>query len=302
MAALPRPVTGMARREGYGRGTHVIAGGALAVATPEDLAREVLARFSAPDYEPPILPSVAMQLLELSRKSSTSFKDVERLLEQEPLLTGRVVRIAQSAAYATREPVRNLEQAISRLGLRTLTDLFLQVSIGAKIFRAPGFEKPMDRLRKHSILAAHLSRELTRMLGAADDEAFLAGLLHDSGIAAMLILAADFCAKKADPDLEHIWNAILEAHLRCIEVLAKSWKLSPELTETLVRHHAPFVDGKPHRRAALLCVADSLAGELLPVGDERDDSAAEARRALGLSDPDLERLRTLAHHIEKSLA
>ena len=294
--------TGAKRREGYGRGTHSIRGGAIAAATPEELAEQVLARFAAPGYEPPLLPAVALQLLEISRKSSTTFRDVMGLLEQEPLLTGRVVQLAKSAAYATREPVKNLEQAVSRLGLRTLTDLFLQVSASARVFRAPGFEPVMERVRRHSIVTAYLSRELTLAIGSDDDEAFLAGLLHDAGIAAMLILAAELCNRRAPPDLSSVWSAIFGAHVHAVGVLATAWKLSEELTITLRRHHDPIPGGKLHRRAAVVCVADWLASEVAPMDEVSEETAAEVRRALGISEPDVERMRSLAQRIAESLA
>ena len=271
----------------------------MALLRPGELAEAVFARFSAPDYEPPVLPVVAMQLLELSRKSATSFRDVQRLLEQEPLLTGRVLRLARSAAFATREPVRSVEQAIARLGLGTLTNLFLQVSIGGKVFRAAGFERPMDALRRHSIVTAHVSKEILSMQQRRDDEAFLAGLLHDAGVAATLVLVAELCGRGPVPHFGEVRAAVLEAHTRTISVLASAWKLPSDLAVTLAHHHAPFVDGSPHPRAALLCIADALAGEAAPGGDEQmaPSAAAEARRIVGLSDSDVERLRAFARQV-----
>lgn len=287
------------RSKGYGRGTHAITGGDLALLDPAELAEAVFARFAAPDYEPPVLPSVAIQLLELSRKSTTSFRDVQRLLEQEPLLTGRVLRLARSAAYGTREPVRSLEQAISRLGIVTMTHLFLQVSIGGKVFRAAGFEEPMAALRRHSIVTAHLSKEILSMQQRRDDEAFLAGLLHDAGIAASIVLLAEVCGRGPLPHFAEVRSAILEAHVRTTGVLARAWKLPADLATTLAHHHAPFVDGRPHARAAVLCVADGLAGEVAPCGDEwmAPTAAAEARRVVGLSHVDVERLRAFARQV-----
>ena len=68
------------------------------------------------------------------------------------------------------------------------------------------------------------------------------------------------------------------------------------------RHHDPIPGGKLHRRAAVVCVADWLASEVAPMDEVSEETAAEVRRALGISEPDVERMRSLAQRIAESLA
>ena len=119
-----------------------------------ELTERLLEHFRAPAYQPPTLPRVAMELMELTRKSDVSMAEVVALCEQDAMVAARVIQVAESAAYRTAAPVRSLHDAAMRLGMRTLADVFLEVSFRMRMFRAPGFSAWMDAVGKHSVATA----------------------------------------------------------------------------------------------------------------------------------------------------
>jgi HD-like signal output (HDOD) protein len=279
---------------------HVLDIGSVEDAGPsgEELIDELRQRLASPSYQPPLLPAAALRLLDLTRKADVPFRAIREVLETEPMMTAAVLRLAQSPLYQRQEPIRTLEQAMSRLGTRTLADLFLQVSTTAKVFRAPGFDATMHALRRHSIATAHVARLLCRYVPGFDEYAFMCGLLHDVGAAAGILALVD--ARKGKPRSATadamVMRAVFEVHESCAEVLAKAWNLPGDVGLVLGHHHRLVIGGYVHPSAASICVADAVATELgFGAGEEiRQDEVLRARRALGLENGPYEVLKGAA--------
>lgn len=262
----------------------------------------VLARLrselSDPGFEPPLLPVAALELLALTRNPNVEFRQVLELLESDPLVAARTLRVAQSPAFARGEPLRSLESAITRLGLGTLTDIFMQVSISSRVFRSKHYAEPMERLRRHSVAVAHVARLVCRVTSLPDEYAFLCGLLHDIGAAIALLTLGDPNAKNP-PSLRAASSAVWECHAEAGGIVCNSWKLPPDVVWVVKSHHAPQIDGRVHPLAAAVDVADQLArlhgagSPVEPVLDRLPDNVLE------LSDTSWRRLRAEAGDLLK---
>lgn len=217
----------------------------------------------SPDYTPPQLPSTAMQLLELSRQDTVQPGAMVALLERDPMLAAELLKLAQSSMYGGSFSVRTLDEAIVRLGLRRTAELFLHAALEARVFRAAGYQKRMDELRRHSVAVAHLARLVGREAGVTDQSAFICGLLHDVGIAASLIALVETCPPgEAVPPFDEVWPDIKLVHEQAGGVLASTWHFPSEVTFVIERHHSFLVDGQIHPLSAVVCMADWVASEL----------------------------------------
>lgn len=247
----------------------------LSVHPPSPVVDRLHSLFDSPDYSPPQLPSTAVQLLDLSRQESVQPGAMVALLERDPMLAAELLRLAQSALYGGSFAVRTLDEAIVRLGLARTAELFLHAAMEARVFRAPGYQKKMDELRRHSVAVAHLSRLVSREAGIMDPSAFICGLLHDVGIAASLIALVETCpAGEKVPPFEEVWPAIRAVHQRAGGILASSWHFPSEVTLVLERHHDFVIDGRPHPLAAVIYLADWAANELgFGFEDEQESDA-----------------------------
>jgi HD-like signal output (HDOD) protein len=278
------------RRPDYGRGQYQI-GAADALLTPEGMVEHLTATLGSPRYKPPLLPSIAIELIKLTRKADVSIGNVRQLLERDSLLAAKVLQLSQSALYSRGVPVLSLGDAISRLGLRTLEDLFLQTVLSTRVFRAAGYEQPLSELMRHSTLTAHVARMACRMTSIPDEYAFMCGLLHDAGIAAGLLIFADpsvtdwkkVSERGALPSFAEVSTALLAVHEEASASLAQAWQLAPDVAVVLGHHHHFRMGGRVHPLAAAVCVADWVASELgTGVGDESHrDQADDAARELG---------------------
>lgn len=248
--------------EGYGRGVAAIAWDDEVLMDDTALTDRLLEVFRAPGYQPPKLPSTAQQLLAVSQRPDVAMAEVTALLEQDEMLTARVVGLASSAAYASAGKLGSLQEVLMRLGLKTLRDLVLEITMNMRVFRCDAYAAPMERLRHHSRVTAHLARLVCRYCTIDGEHAFLAGLLHDVGIAGSLLALADVPARKKVPELAVLWPAIDQVHPDAAALMAELWGFPSELPLVLGAHHHVETQGQLHPLAAALCIADDLANQL----------------------------------------
>jgi HD-like signal output (HDOD) protein len=228
--------------------------------------------FTSPTYRPPVLPQVALELVQLSSRPDLDYGEVVKLLEQDPVLAAKVLSLAQSAVYATRTHITSLRQAAVRLGLKTLRDVVLEAALHVRVFRVRGYDTAMARLARHSSATAHVMRAVCARALVDQEHAFLLGLLHDVGFAGGLLAVAE------DPDLRHrtfedLAPVLDEVHQEASGTLARLWRLPPAVQRALETHHQVKVNEAPQRVNAAIIVAEQLvweagAGMLPPEGAE----------------------------------
>jgi|GEM_PF-2557495 len=224
-----------------------------------DLRARLLSTFARPDYHPPVLPSVAVELVRLSYKLDVGIQDVVQVLEKDPVLAGDVLRLAQSVVYSTRDEPRTIQQAIQRIGLRRAADLFLRAALEAKVFRVASYARSLEKLRRHSIATAEIGRAICRQLKRDEGYAYLCGLLHDVGIAGAIIAVADSAMLAEQVAFETIWPALSSVHAQFTVQMAQLWGLPDELRVILRHHHTFAVEPALHPMAAVTVLAEIMA-------------------------------------------
>jgi putative nucleotidyltransferase with HDIG domain len=203
----------------------------------EQLAQIVLNRLENDKLTLPAMPTVALKALELLRNPDFNLRNVGMLIENDPVLAAQILRICNSAAMATREPCRNIGQAVSRLGAQKLRVALTEAS-ARRLYDSKN-PKIADAARKvwvHSRAVGTVAQDVAVLAGVADpDAAYLAGLLHDVGkpvVATMLLEAENQAAQRnvkgwIDPDG---WIAVIQNTHRPIGIaVAKKWQLPEEI-------------------------------------------------------------------------
>jgi len=242
----------------------------------------------APGYTPPRLPEEALELLRLTRQPDVGFDEVLAVLERDGMLAGQVLRTAQSPVYGGNSGIKSLQQALVRLGLHTLGDIFFATAMNQRVFRVRGYESKMASLRRHSLVTAQIARIISRYTRLFEDTAFLAGLLHDVGIAALVFAVTDGPHSRNLPPFEQMWPAIVRIHAETSGVLCQAWGLTADIV-TAVRQHHSLTAGtqvsEVHALAAVVAMADDLARRLdAGAGESRASESVAAMRVLGLAE------------------
>lgn len=223
----------------------------------------------------PALPAVVGELSRRLSSDDASAADIARLLAHDQALTARVLRLANSAFYAPREPVRSAQQAVIMLGMSTVRAITLKASVFTAF--------PIEQARPfwlHAVGCACAAKAVARLSGIAPaDDAFVMGLLHDIGKLALAEHLPDAYAKvraRVVRDGGLIRDAEV-AELGCDHAavgrfLCAHWSLPVEFREAIGGHHDLERCDEVHRPwAACIHVADILARALL-IGNGGDES------------------------------
>lgn len=266
------------------------------------LGAQLIETFDNPEYRPPPLPGVALELLSLSNRDDATIDRVVRLLEQDEMLAGGVMRLIGSPLYAGRSRVRSLKEAVVRLGVRTVRDLVFETALNQGVFRLAEYGETIEQIRRHSTVTAYIARIVCKHAKIDEEHAFLCGLLHDIGFAGLLFAVSNVEAE-ASPALLQLWGEIDVLHEQASRLVTKLWNLPVELQE-LVGHHHHLHTGETSRVAAAIHIADRLSERfgasvvgpvdsqgVLLAGDAVDDFDLEVSRAeLNLSDQAMKRI------------
>lgn len=275
--------------------------GAPTLRAVAELTERIGNLFASPSYLPPLLPGIAIELLDVARYPDIDLRRVGRLIARDPLLAGRVMQRVQSPYFAGRVPITDLDQAIFRLGLNNIRDIVLEAALNIKLFTTPGYSTAMERIRRHSVATAHIGRILAEQTGQDPNRIFLLGLLHDIGLAAGLITVDQMFADREKPPIQHIWPAIETTHESTGTLLARIWDLPGDLPRLIGQHHHFQATGEDALDLATIHVAEAIANRLgrgiTPVGQPHQlrqsvdmvtpDVVATARKSLRLSQPQI---------------
>lgn len=268
------------------------------------LLAEVKACFGQASYRPPLLPDVALKIQDLARDPNVDMQQIVATLQEDNLLSALVLRRAQSAWFSGRSKIVSLKDAILRIGTKGLRDLVWEVAFQSRVLGGKAFTAELNQLRKHSILTGYVARLVAGKTNVPSDHAFLAGLVHDIGIAAMLVVIAQN-KLQAKADLVHVMEVVRAGHQETSGLIAKLWKLPKELENVLARHHDRDLLGSPDPLLSVLILAEQIAHELAADGVGQTDKAvtdsqiAQASSVLGLSRPQREALAVEASQLVK---
>jgi len=224
------------------------------------------------------LPSprgVALAILELSRRENATLGEIARVVQTDPALSGRLIKLANTASHVAR-PVVSIQEAVVRQGMATVRHLALGFSLvdqyrdgACEAFDYKGYWS-------HSLLMALCMQALgTRVHVAAADELFVCGLLAQVGKLALATAYPDeynavLLAQQADPAqaLIALERSRLETdHVEMGTVMMADWGMPRTFTEPLTHYEESDHPGFPHdSRANSLVLMLRLSHQLADLG------------------------------------
>ncbi|MDY7109647.1 MAG: GGDEF domain-containing protein [Planctomycetota bacterium] len=192
----------------------------------------------------PSLPTVALQILELTRDDSVRLEAIADLVQHDPALTAKILRTVNSPYYGLSKPCPTIQRAIAYLGLSTVKSLVLSFGLVDLTRQA---EEGMDLVDfwRRSLYCAAVIRRLAAMAGTCDpDEAFATAMMQDIGMLALYAAAPNpyrFILAQTARDHHRLpvveRNAFGFDHAQIGAALARRWRLPEEMAEAIRLHH-----------------------------------------------------------------
>jgi putative nucleotidyltransferase with HDIG domain len=245
------------------------------------LSNIILRRINENRLQLPSMPLIALKCLDVLRDPNATFAHVARVLEQDPVIATRDLRVENSAAFSRRDAVKTLEQATSQIGVKPMRILLIEVA-ACQVFtsRSAGIRQKFKLIWEHCLAVGMLARDLALLLGSRvePDVAYLGGLLHDIGkpiIGGLLLEAERKLIEELDVPwmTETLWlKTVAESHRSIGAAVAAAWKLPPEVADAILTCDAYDRESGPHSCGNLIRFANTLAKrEGIYVGDVSSD-------------------------------
>jgi len=193
----------------------------------------------------PAFPKSVQRVLELTRNPDVAPKAIVEVIEKDPVLTARILRVINSAFYALPNKISSVAQAVVMLGINTIKNLAIRSAAVGMIpqTNTAGFDT--DAYLAHSLGTAEVGKLLAQKLGDVDpSEAYIAGLLHDFGKIVFTLSMPDLfkqalaAASETATSLHHTERRILGVdHTVAGALLAQRWEFPESLIEAIRAHH-----------------------------------------------------------------
>lgn len=244
----------------------------------------------------PAFPQSVQKILELTRNINCQSRDLVTVIEKDPVMTVKILKVINSAFYGLQTKVTSVGQSVVYLGINTVKNLALSfAAVGVLPRKAiPNFD--VQQYLLHSLFVAALARQLAIQYtkGAADPgDCYTAGLLHDFGkpvfaqyLGTEFAEAAALARDKGIPLHEAEQQVIGTDHAYVGAMLVRRWQFPQTMIACIEDHHNP--DAPSSALMDCLRAANQIARRL-EVGHSgyswREGEAAAAAERFG---PDLD--------------
>jgi putative nucleotidyltransferase with HDIG domain len=202
---------------------------------------ELTGKLAAAIDSMPGFPHSVQRILALTRDMNCSPRELIQVIEKDPLVTVKVLKVVNSAYYSMPRQVTSISHAVVYLGLNTIKNIALGIAaIGAlPSIQMAGFDG--QQYLMHSLATASIARQLAYRVDDADPmDCFIAGLLHDFG----KVLLAKSMPHEFRKALEYSQWHETSLHLALRDVigvdhavvgamLVERWHFAPQLVETI---------------------------------------------------------------------
>ena len=250
-------------------------------------SKTYLKRIQAYIARMPSLSTTVTKVLETCNDPMASPHDLNRVISLDPVLTGQVLRLINSAYYALPHAITSLPRAIIMLGLNTVKNLSLSLAI-LDTMGGRGFARTIsvNDFWAHCLCVGVTAKCLFEIKGASRsscEDIFIAGLLHDLG---KIPLSKQFpeqylkTLKHSGHDQQPLVHAENETfgvdHCGVGGLIAEKWQLGKALVQSLACHHDPD-EAEPDDRlfVAIVALANRFANlwQIGSSGDAFEDPA-----------------------------
>jgi putative nucleotidyltransferase with HDIG domain len=218
----------------------------------------------------PSLSTTVGKVMEICSRTDASPNELNKVVSLDPVLTGQVLKLINSAYYSLVNKVTSLTRAITMLGMNTVKNIALSTAIirtisGAKKSRA----LPTTKFWAHSIgagVSAKLLGELKDFSLMEREELFRAGLLHDLG---KIPFGDEYSEVLTIARRRQLPLIRVERHMLGIDhqevglMIAEKWKLNTVITQCITKHHeVDKLEGELGQQIALIALGNIYANIL----------------------------------------
>ncbi len=221
----------------------------------------------------PTLPAVMGRILETLEDEASCAEDITNILSADPIISARVLRLANSPFFGSRFEVDSIHRAIVTVGFEAVKQLALATCVLDSLASKKQSSFDPDDFWMHALGSAKAAQLLafsTRQI-AMPEACFTGGLLHDLGkFVLALTLQQEYDVVVDAAIAEGVPLAVMEQRMLQTDHnevggwLAQRWSF-PEIIVASVRHaNEPERHDGSYRKEVLIV---SLASDMARIAD-----------------------------------
>lgn len=216
----------------------------------------------------PTLPTVAMQVIDITSNPNSSAKDLMDIISPDISLTTKILKISNSPFYGLTREITSLQHALTILGFKEIRDLVISTVVFDSFKNIRQNAKfDIKKFWKHSFICGLAAKVIATDLKKKSNEFFVAGLIHDIGKLIMYIaIPREYIRliESSDPiklkfmifELEE--NTFGANHGEVGMKLLKKWMFPDSLLNAVGFHHRPQKTGNNDLLPMVIHIADIL--------------------------------------------
>lgn len=271
--------------------------------TEDEKALEIIAQAEVNTASFPSHFSVVVELRNMIDSDTVSIKNVADIVRREPVIAGKVVASANSAAMGIRDPISDVDRAVARIGFEAVKRIVIAVTMlqlsNSKDLIA--FNSPSRMIWLNSIYAAAAGSVVARNHTSINpEEAFFACLALNIGAYFVFYQASKVKILKSVPGL--VTELASKTYLQRTQEVLKHMGVPPKIQEALdVKDHYPNPKSKALTLKDIVVIANDMAALNYPwntLGEEITKIEDFTVFAADLDDIDLEFAKTRASFLE----
>jgi putative nucleotidyltransferase with HDIG domain len=193
----------------------------------------------------PAFPKSVQRILELTRDVNSTPKDLVDVIDKDPVVTVKILKVVNSAYYSLPKQITSIGHAVVYLGFNTIKNLALSIAAIGMLPRDNDSGFDVQQYLLHSLATAGLAKQLASRVSDADPmDCFIAGLLHDFGkVVFAQFMPLQFrdalfrCSTNACSLHEALQQTIGADHVVVGAMLVEKWRFAPHLIETIRHQH-----------------------------------------------------------------
>ncbi len=237
----------------------------------------------------PPLPESAMQIEEVYQNPDSTFQDMVKIIEKDPLLTADILKAANSPLYGFSREINSISQAVGLFGMGTVRG-FALASIVKKSFSLDLSPYNLTNVafaeltkKEHALMTAWCLKKENRLMGILSPAAFLVEI-------GKVIIAQVIISEKKTEEfknaLSELQNDADAAELEIVgistpEVSAKifeHWRFEENLVDVIGKCIAPqTADSDENKKAAAIL---QVVRTTIPLNGLISDKNIENAKAL----------------------
>ena len=215
------------------------------------MSPELSQKLTAAVESMPAFPKSVQRILELTRDVNSTPKDLVEVIDKDPVVTVKILKVVNSAYYSLPRQITSIGNAVVYMGFNTIKNLALSIAAIGMLPKAneSGFDAHQYLL--HSLATAALAKQLANKVDDADPmDCFIAGLLHDFGkVVFAQMMPKEFKAALLNSQTTgeglhtSLQREIGADHVLVGAMLVEKWRFAPHLIETIrYQHPSNFKD------------------------------------------------------------